>query len=53
MAKIRKSVFRSGIVMLSLLAAVVLSSSVAQAQRCEARLLRVPRMQWPRCAPRA
>ena len=37
MAKIRKAVFRSGIVMLSLLAAIVLSSSVAQAQRCEAR----------------
>ena len=34
MAKIRKAVFRSGIVMLSLLAAVVLSSSVAQAQEC-------------------
>ena len=32
MAKIRKAVFRSGIVMLSLLAAIVLSSSVAQAQ---------------------
>ena len=28
MAKIRKSVFRSGIVMMSLLAAIVLSSSV-------------------------
>ena len=37
MAKIRKSVFRSGIVMMSLLAAIVLSSSVAYAQRCEAR----------------
>ena len=37
MAKIRKAVFRNGIVMLSLLAAIVLSSSVAQAQRCEAR----------------
>ena len=37
MAKIRKAVFRSGIVMLSLLAAIVLSSSVAYAQRCEAR----------------
>ena len=34
MAKIRKAVFRSGIVMLSLLAAVVLSGSVAQAQEC-------------------
>ena len=34
MAKIRKAVFRSGIVMLSLLAAIVLSSSVAQAQEC-------------------
>ena len=32
MAKIRKAVFRSGIVMLSLLAAIVLSSSVAYAQ---------------------
>ena len=37
MAKIRKAVFRSGIVMLSLLAAIVLSSSVAQAQECIAR----------------
>ena len=37
MAKIRKSVFRSGIVMLSLLAAIVLSSSVAYAQDCRAR----------------
>ena len=37
MAKIRKSVFRSGIVMLSLLAAIVLSSSVAYAQVCQAR----------------
>ena len=37
MAKIRKAVFRSGSVMLSLLAAIVLSSSVAQAQRCEVR----------------
>ena len=34
MAKIRKAVFRSGITMLSLLAAVVLSSSVAYAQDC-------------------
>ena len=34
MAKIRKAVFRSGIVMLSLLAAIVLSSSVAYAQEC-------------------
>ena len=32
MAKIRKAVFRSGIVMMSLLAAIVLSSSVAYAQ---------------------
>ena len=38
MAKIRKAVFRSGIVMLSLLAAIVLSSSVAQAQRCIAQV---------------
>ena len=38
MAKIRKSVFRSGIVMLSLLAAIVLSSSVAYAQDCRARV---------------
>ena len=37
MAKIRKAVFRNGIVMLSLLAAIVLSSSVAQAQDCIAR----------------
>ena len=37
MAKIRKAVFRSGIVMLSLLAAIVLSSSVAYAQECIAR----------------
>ena len=37
MEKIRKSVFRSGIVMLSLLAAIVLSSSVAYAQECLAR----------------
>ena len=37
MAKIRKAVFKSGIVMMSLLAAIVLSSSVAYAQRCEAR----------------
>ena len=36
MAKIRKAVFRSGIVMMSLLAAIVLSSSVAQAQECVA-----------------
>ena len=34
MAKIRKAVFRSGIVMMSLLAAIVLSSSVAYAQEC-------------------
>ena len=34
MAKIRKAVFRSSIVMLSLLAAIVLSSSVAYAQQC-------------------
>ena len=39
MAKIRKSVFRSGIVMLSLLAAVVLSGGVAEAQlNCGARV---------------
>ena len=38
MAKIRKAVFRSGIVMLSLLAAIVLSSSVAYAQDCRARV---------------
>ena len=37
MAKIRKAVFRNGIAMMSLLAAIVLSSSVAQAQRCEAQ----------------
>ena len=37
MAKIRKAVFRNGFVMLSLLAAIVLSSSVAYAQRCEAQ----------------
>ena len=37
MAKIRKAVFRSGIVMLSLLAAIVLSGSVAYAQECLAR----------------
>ena len=37
MEKIRKAVFRNGIVMLSLFAAIVLSSSVAEAQRCEAR----------------
>ena len=37
MAKIRKSIFRNGIVMLSLLAAIVLSSSVAYAQVCQAR----------------
>ena len=37
MAKIRKAVFRNGIVMLSLLAAIVLSSSVAYAQDCIAR----------------
>ena len=36
MAKIRKAVFRSGIVMMSLLAAIVLSSSVAHAQECVA-----------------
>ena len=40
MAKIRKAVFRSGIVMLSLLAAIVLSSSVAYAQECIARAKR-------------
>ena len=38
MAKIRKAVFRSGIVMMSLLAAIVLSSSVAYAQDCRARV---------------
>ena len=38
MAKIRKSVFRSGIVMLSLLAAIVAGSSVAQAQKCVVRV---------------
>ena len=43
MAKIRKAVFRSGIVMLSLLAAIVLSSSVAYAQEC-ARALQVVTM---------
>ena len=37
MAKIWKAVFRSGIVMMSLLAAIVLSSSVAYAQDCRAR----------------
>ena len=37
MAKIRKAVFRSGIVMMSLLAAIVLSSSVAYAQECGSR----------------
>ena len=37
MAKIRKAVFRSGIVMMSLLAAIVLSSSVAYAQECIAK----------------
>ena len=36
MAKIRKAVFRSGIVMMSLLAAIVLSGGVAQAQECVA-----------------
>ena len=38
MAKIRKAVFRSGIVMMSLLAAIVAGSSVAQAQDCRARV---------------
>ena len=42
MAKIRKAVFRSGIVMLSLLAAIVLSSSVAYAQECDATQLNPP-----------
>lgn len=42
MAKIRKAVFKSGIVMLSLLAAMVLSSSVAYAQRCEAQAAPAP-----------
>ena len=37
MAKIWKAVFRSSVVMLSLLAAIVLSSSVAYAQDCRAR----------------
>ena len=37
MAKIRKAIFRNGMVMLSLLAVMVLSSSVAQAQSCFAR----------------
>ncbi len=37
MAKIRKAVFRNGIVMLSLLAAIVVGSSVAYAQECLAR----------------
>ena len=37
MKRVQKAVLRSGIVMLSLLAAIVLSSSVAQAQRCEVR----------------
>ena len=35
MAKIRKAVFRSGIVVMSLFAAIVLSSSVAYAQIVE------------------
>ena len=42
MAKIRKAVFRSGIVMLSLLAAIVLSSSVAYAQECKAQVQVAP-----------
>ena len=37
MAKIRKAIFRNGIVMLSLLAAIVVGSSVAYAQECLAR----------------
>ena len=37
MKRVQKAVLRNSIVMLSLLAAIVLSSSVAQAQRCEAR----------------
>ena len=40
MAKIRKAVFRNGMVMLSLLAAIVLSGSVAEAQmKCGARVV--------------
>ncbi len=39
MAKIRKAIFRNGIVMLSLLASVVLSSSVAYAQDCGIQVL--------------
>ena len=42
MEKISKAVFRNGIVMLSLLAAIVLSSSVAQAQNCIARAVDPP-----------
>ena len=38
MEKIRKAVFRNGIVMLSLLAAIVAGSSVAQAQECIVRV---------------
>ncbi len=37
MEKIRKSFLKSSVMMLSLLAVMTLSSSVAQAQRCEAR----------------
>ncbi len=37
MKRVQKAVLRNSIVMLSLLAAIVLSSSVAQAQRCEVR----------------
>ncbi len=37
MEKIRKSFLRSSVMMLSLLAVMALSSSVAYAQRCEAR----------------
>ena len=44
MAKIRKAVFRSGIVMMSLLAAIVLSSSVAYAQVCEASIGTAPQV---------
>ena len=42
MTKIRKSVLRSSIVMLSLLAAIVLSSGVAQAQKCIAQGMEMP-----------
>ena len=42
MTKIHKSVLRSSIVMLSLLAAIVLSSGVAQAQKCIAQGMEMP-----------